>query len=93
MKESVLMLASFERTTDHLFDAAILAQQDDVTGVSECIIMGIPVNLGTGTFKLLFDTTARPRGKAKAPRPAGGAVTRPPLRRLLFDRPEYHGGA
>ncbi|PIK60416.1 putative DNA-directed RNA polymerase III subunit RPC1, partial [Apostichopus japonicus] len=53
MKESVLMLASFEKTADHLFDAAYYGQKDAVCGVSECIIMGIPMNVGTGIFKLL----------------------------------------
>ena len=53
MRESVLMLASFEKTTDHLFDAAVHARTDAIVGVSECIIMGIPVPLGTGLFKLL----------------------------------------
>ena len=40
MRESVLMLASFERTTDHLFDAAVHGRTDAIVGVSECIIMG-----------------------------------------------------
>ncbi len=40
MRESVLMLASFEKTCDHLSDAAVHARQDTVVGVSECIIMG-----------------------------------------------------
>merc|ERR1712150_61458 len=53
MKESVLMLASFEKTSDHLFDAAYYGQKDAIQGVSECIIMGIPMNVGTGMFKLL----------------------------------------
>jgi DNA-directed RNA polymerase III subunit RPC1 len=53
MKESVLMLASFEKTTDHLFDAAVHSRTDAIVGVSECIIMGIPIPLGTGLFKLL----------------------------------------
>mmetsp|Transcript_12540 Transcript_12540/g.15241 ORF Transcript_12540/g.15241 Transcript_12540/m.15241 type:complete len:206 (-) Transcript_12540:151-768(-) len=53
MKESVLMLASFEKTTDHLFDAAVHGRTDSIVGVSECIIMGIPIPLGTGLFKLL----------------------------------------
>eukprot|EP00794_Sanderia_malayensis_P012253 gene12253-13515_t len=53
MKESVLMLASFEKTADHLFDAAYHGKTDDINGVSECIIMGIPMNLGSGMFKLL----------------------------------------
>jgi len=53
MKESVLMLASFEKTTDHLFDAAVHGRSDSIVGVSECIIMGSPIPVGTGAFKLL----------------------------------------
>ncbi len=53
MRESVLMLASFEKTTDHLFDAAVHAREDCIVGVSECIIMGVPIPIGTGLFKLL----------------------------------------
>merc|ERR1712130_542456 len=55
MKESVLMLASFEKTADHLFDAAYYGQRDAIKGVSECIIMGIPMNVGTGLMQLLHD--------------------------------------
>lgn len=64
MKDSVLMLASFERTTDHLFDAGAHSRKDDIEGVSECIIMGIPIGLGTGLFKVLQDV----RIAAKPPR-------------------------
>ena len=32
MKDSVLMLASFEKTTDHLFDAALHGRTDNITG-------------------------------------------------------------
>jgi DNA-directed RNA polymerase III subunit RPC1 len=53
MRESVLMLASFEKTTDHLFDAAVHSREDSIIGVSECIIMGVPIPIGTGIFKLL----------------------------------------
>ena len=52
MKDSVLMLASFEKTPDHLFDAAIHSRVDPVRGVSESIIVGVPIPLGTGLFKL-----------------------------------------
>lgn len=52
MKDSVLMLASFEKTTDHLFDAALHGRVDDITGVSESIIMGTPMPVGTGLFKI-----------------------------------------
>merc|ERR1712001_47709 len=53
MKESVLMLASFEKTSDHLFDAAYHGQEDAINGVSECIIMGIPMRVGTGLMEIL----------------------------------------
>jgi DNA-directed RNA polymerase III subunit RPC1 len=55
MKDSVVMLASFERTPDHLFDAAVHSRQDQIKGVSECIVVGRPCGLGTGAFKLGLD--------------------------------------
>ncbi|CAN0166642.1 unnamed protein product [Bubo scandiacus] len=75
MKESVLMLASFEKTADHLFDAAYFGQKDSVCGVSECIIMGIPMNIGTGLFKLLHKADKE---------------STPPKRPLIFDNNEFH---
>jgi len=33
---------SFERSTDHLFDASLYGKTDAIDGVSECIIMGTP---------------------------------------------------
>ncbi|KAG5444137.1 DNA-directed RNA polymerase III subunit RPC1 [Clonorchis sinensis] len=54
-KNSVLCLASFERTGDHLFEAAYHGQDDKVIGVTESIILGNPTRLGTGTFDLLSD--------------------------------------
>lgn len=57
MKQSVLMLASFEKTTEHLWNAAVRGRTDGVRGVSECIIMGREVPLGTGLFSVLL----RPR--------------------------------
>ncbi|XGW34847.1 hypothetical protein V3C99_018691 [Haemonchus contortus] len=53
MKESVLLLASFEKTMDHLFEAAFFSQKDPIHGVSECIILGIPISVGTETRVLL----------------------------------------
>ncbi|KAK9169160.1 hypothetical protein Syun_001300 [Stephania yunnanensis] len=52
MKESVLMLASFEKTADHLFNASFNGRDDKIEGVSECIIMGIPMQIGTGILKV-----------------------------------------
>ena len=74
MKESVLMLASFEKTSDHLFDAAYHGQKDAISGVSECIIMGIPMCVGTGLMKLLY----RPK-----------TYTMPERRSLLFGKSEF----
>ena len=39
MKESTLMLASFEKTNDILFDAAISNAKDSLSGISENIII------------------------------------------------------
>ena len=55
MRQSTLMLASFEKTSDHLFDAAVHNRLDLVEGVSESIIMGNPMQMGTGLFKLLYE--------------------------------------
>ncbi|KAK8921953.1 DNA-directed RNA polymerase II subunit RPB1 [Platanthera zijinensis] len=52
MKSSVLMLASFEKTAEHLFNGSYSGRDDHIEGVSECIIMGIPMQLGTGILKL-----------------------------------------
>lgn len=53
MRDSVLQLASFEKTTDHLFDAAFYMKRDEIEGVSECIILGQTMSIGTGAFKLV----------------------------------------
>ncbi|KAF4749028.1 pre-mRNA-splicing factor syf2 [Perkinsus olseni] len=55
MSNSTMMLASFEKTSDFLFEAAVFNRPDPVVGVSESIIMGNPVHLGTGLFKLMYD--------------------------------------
>ncbi|KAJ1964136.1 DNA-directed RNA polymerase III subunit C1 (rpo31) [Dipsacomyces acuminosporus] len=72
MNDSVMMLASFEKTTDHLFDAAVFGKRDMVHGVSERIIMGQQMPIGTGVFKLLMDYDRN---------------VKPTERRLLFDEP------
>ncbi|KAL1546842.1 DNA-directed RNA polymerase III subunit 1 [Salvia divinorum] len=52
MRDSVLMLASFEKTADHLFNASVNGRVDKIEGVSESIIMGIPMQVGTGMLKV-----------------------------------------
>jgi DNA-directed RNA polymerase III subunit RPC1 len=51
-RDSVLQLASFEKTPDHLFEAAARGKIDTIDGVSECIIMGQSVKLGTGAMQV-----------------------------------------
>ena len=53
MRDSVLQLASFEKTPDHLFDAAANMKTDRIEGVSECIIMGQTMSIGTGAFQVV----------------------------------------
>ena len=79
MKDSVLMLASFEKTTDHLvsilfprmsstdvqFDASLFSKKDEIRGISECIIMGTPAP-GCGTSMASIISPAPPIPKRKA---------------------------
>lgn len=60
MKDSVLMLASFEKTTDHLFDASAFGKTDSIAGVSESIIMGNPAAM-TGTSMSVCTTLCSAR--------------------------------
>jgi DNA-directed RNA polymerase III subunit RPC1 len=53
MRDSVLQLASFEKTADHLFDAGGAGRTDLIEGVSECIIMGKTIGLGTGAMEVV----------------------------------------
>jgi len=78
MKESVLMLPSFEKTVDHLFDAAIHGRSDRIVGVSECIILGTPVFIGTGAFKLLFCSTPAASTSSSHPKPKGADLRKNP---------------
>lgn len=53
MNNGVLTMASFERTTEHLYNAALFQRRDTQLSVSENIIVGSPVPLGTNSFTLL----------------------------------------
>lgn len=45
----------FEKTADHLLDAAYYGQTDAEDGVSERIILGLPASIRTGIFKLIYN--------------------------------------
>jgi DNA-directed RNA polymerase beta' subunit len=92
------MLASFEKTADHLYEASYHGQVNEINGVSESIITGKPINLGTGLFKLVqrhrrsdmvpdshkltLDLDDTLEGMS-SPMPIG-------RRAKLFDVPEFH---
>lgn len=48
MSSSVLQLASFEKTADHVFEAGVAGKTDKVRGVSESVIVGKTMGVGTG---------------------------------------------
>lgn len=54
-KTSILARAAFEITVDHLLRAGMRGEIDSLTGVAENIIVGQPVNLGTGAVRLAID--------------------------------------
>jgi len=51
-KDSVLARAAFEVTVNHLLDAAIHGESDDLNGIIENVIAGKPVSIGTGDVQL-----------------------------------------
>ena len=52
-KASVLARAAFEVTVNHLLDAGTRGDVDELRGVTENVIVGQPIQLGTGHVKLL----------------------------------------
>jgi DNA-directed RNA polymerase subunit A" len=52
-KASVLSRAAFEVTVDNLLEAAIHGETDELKGVTENVIVGQPIKLGTGSVDLV----------------------------------------
>jgi len=52
-KASVLARAAFQVTVNHILDAAVRGDVDDLKGVTENVIVGQPIQLGTGDVKLI----------------------------------------
>lgn len=82
MKTSTLMLASFEMTTDILYESAMHCRKDEIKGVSECIIMGNMIPVGTGIFKVMYDETI------KGPQQESFIVAQDMKEELAFDHVE-----
>jgi DNA-directed RNA polymerase subunit A" len=63
-KSSVLSRAAFEITVNHLLLASQRGESDELNGVAENIIVGQPVNLGTGAIELVMNTRkSKQKGK------------------------------
>ena len=58
-KDSVLARAAFEVTVNHLLDAAIHGEVDDLNGVTENVIVGKPIKLGTGDVDLRMGSLSK----------------------------------
>ncbi|MDH7517232.1 MAG: DNA-directed RNA polymerase subunit A'' [Candidatus Thermoplasmatota archaeon] len=61
-KESVLSRAAFEITVNHLLQASRKGEVDKLGGVAENIIVGQPVNLGTGAVELVMQMKSKKKG-------------------------------
>jgi DNA-directed RNA polymerase subunit A" len=53
-KHSILARSAFEVTVTHLLRAGIIGERDGLSGVTENIIVGQPVALGTGSVELFY---------------------------------------
>jgi len=51
-KQSILARAAFEMTVNNLLDAAVRGEIDKLNGITENIIVGQPIKLGTGDVEL-----------------------------------------
>jgi DNA-directed RNA polymerase subunit A" len=65
-KASVLSRAAFEVTVNHLLDAAVAGEVDELTGVTENVIVGQPIQLGTGDVELITTSSSLKKPKSKA---------------------------
>lgn len=55
-KASVFARAAFEVTVNHLLDAGMRGNVDDLQGVTENVIVGQPIKMGTGDIRLIART-------------------------------------
>jgi DNA-directed RNA polymerase subunit A" len=55
-KESVLARAAFEVTVKHLLDASVSGEEDLLNGITENVIVGQTIPLGTGFIDLYMSS-------------------------------------
>ncbi|MDE1825082.1 MAG: DNA-directed RNA polymerase subunit A'' [Candidatus Micrarchaeota archaeon] len=66
-KESIFARAAYEETVKHLINAAAFGERDDMKGVTENVLIGKQIMLGTGTITLAIkkEDLAKISGKEK----------------------------
>ena len=58
-KQSILARAAFEMTVNNLLEAAVRGEVDELKGITENIIVGQPIKLGTGDVELVLKMGGR----------------------------------
>ena len=85
-RDSVLQLASFEKTADHVFEAAIGGKVDKIEGVSECVIVGKTVGLGTGMVEVVRGMNLNTPGISAGNKAAGSWKNAVGRKDAVFER-------
>jgi len=65
-KGSVLSRAAFEVTVNHLLDAAVHGEDDELNGVTENVIVGQPIKIGTGDVELVVGKPGSGESKSES---------------------------
>ena len=65
-KGSVLSRAAFEVTVNHLLDAAVHGEDDELNGVTENVIVGQPIKIGTGDVELVVGNPGSDADKSES---------------------------
>jgi DNA-directed RNA polymerase, subunit A'''' len=75
-KASVFARAAFEVTVNHLLDAGMRGNIDELQGVTENVIVGQPIKMGTGDIRLISKSINPDDPKLIKPEEAAPARTR-----------------
>ena len=89
-KGSVLARAAFEVTVNHLIEAAVYGEVDDLNGVTENVIVGKPIKLGTGDVSLRMRYGSHvPPGLKKKSKPKPPSPSKSPAPSPESEQPEF----
>ncbi|NHJ87856.1 MAG: DNA-directed RNA polymerase subunit A'', partial [Asgard group archaeon] len=65
-KSSVLARASFEITVKHLLEACLQGESDNLKGITENVIVGQVIPLGTGSIDLMMNPMTKKNADKKS---------------------------